>query len=107
MLSRHHLRRHWPRLTVAGFALCLMLLMVFHAPVGAFAFSGQHTAGSHVDHPRQPCLDSASFDSTLPETGFSLAVLPHSTRQTKPCNQVAWAPNPSEFRLYNRPPPVS
>lgn len=84
-----------------------MLLMAFHSPAGALAFNGQHTAGSHVDRSRQPCLDSPGFDSTLPQSGFCLVFLPQPTRQPLRSNRMAYADTPSEFRLYNRPPPLS
>lgn len=84
-----------------------MLLLAFHGPVGSFAFHAQHTAGSHVDHSRQACLDSAAFDFTLPATLFSLAFVPHGTRQPLHSRLIAHSTTPTEFRLYNRPPPLA
>jgi hypothetical protein len=106
MFVRSHRRFDWSRLAVAGFALCLMLLLTLHAPMGALGFTAQHTAGSHADHSRQPCLDSASFDSTLPEAAFSLAFVSHSTRLPVRVNVIAYSTSLTEFRLYNRPPPL-
>lgn len=107
MRQRAYPRLQWPRLAVGGFALLLMLLMVFHARVGTFALNVHHTAASHADHSRQPCLDSTSFDSTVPRSGFSLLVVPHYARQSLRLNLIRYSGGPREFRLYNRPPPLS
>jgi len=106
MTLRRYRRLYWFRFAVGAFALGLILLMAFHAPVGALASTGQHTAGSHADHYRQPCLDSASFDSTLPQSGFSLVFLPHCAHQSLRSNRIIYSARPTEFRLYNRPPPL-
>lgn len=107
MHPRHHSRLRWFRLGVGVFALCLMVLTALHAPVGVLASPGQHTAGSLASHGKQPCLDSPGFDWTVPQGRFSLVFLPDRTQGVLVANPVAYSPRAAEFRLYNRPPPIS
>ena len=107
MNRQSHIRFRWIRVAVGAFALCLMVVTALHTPVGVIAASGQHTAGSFVDHGKQPCLDSPGFDLTVPQTRFSLVSQPHLTQQSLGINLIAYSSRQDEFRLYNRPPPVS
>ncbi len=100
-------RLQWFRLAVTAVALCLMLVTALHAPGGVLVANGQHTAGSLADHAKQPCLDSSSFDWTVPQNGFVLVSQPHRTQDSLSLNPIAYSPGPAEFRLYNRPPPLS
>jgi hypothetical protein len=84
-----------------------MVVTALHTPVGVIAASGQHTAGSFVDHGKQPCLDSPGFDWTVPQTRFSLVSQPRLTQQSLGINLIAYSSRQDEFRLYNRPPPLS
>ena len=107
MHPQNYPRLQWFRLAVAVVALCLMLVTALHAPVGALVANGQHTAGSLADHARQPCLDSPSFDWTVPQSGFVLVCQPHRSQDSLSLNPIAYSAGPAEFRLYNRPPPLS
>ena len=107
MNRQSHIRVRWVRVAVGAFALFLMVVTALHTPVGVIAASGQHTAGSFVDHGKQPCLDSPGFDWTVPQTRFSLVSQPHLTQQSLGINLIAYSSRQDEFRLYNRPPPVS
>lgn len=107
MNRQSHIRFRWIRVAVGAFALCLMVVTALHTPVGVIAASGQHTAGSFVDHGKQPCLDSPGFDWTVPQTRFSLVSQPHLTQQSLGINLIAYSSRQDEFRLYNRPPPLS
>ena len=107
MHSQSYPRLQWFRLAVGAFALCVMLVTALHGPVGLLVASGQHTAGSLADHAKQPCLDSPDFDWTVPQGGFSLVFQPHRSQHSLGPNLVAYSPGPTEFRLYNRPPPLS
>lgn len=107
MNRQSHPRFRWLRLAVGAFALCLMVVTALHTPVGVLVASGQHTAGSFVDHGKQPCLDSPGFDWTVPQTRFSLVFQPRRTQHSLGINLIAYSPRQDEFRLYNRPPPLS
>ena len=108
MHSQSHHRFGWFRFAVGAFALCLMVLTALHAPGGVLAAGGQNTAASLGNHARQPCLDSPGFDWTVPTSGFPLFFqAPHSARRARAVNSIAHSSRPSEFRLYNRPPPLS
>jgi hypothetical protein len=103
-----HYRFGWFRFAVGAFALCLMLLTALHAPVGVLSAGRQNTATSLGTHARQPCLDSPGFDWTVPQSGFPLFFQsPHRARRSLAFNSIACSSRPSEFRLYNRPPPLS
>ncbi|HSB74858.1 MAG TPA: hypothetical protein VLC12_04360 [Terriglobales bacterium] len=84
-----------------------MLLTALRAPVGALAASGQPMAGSSVNHAKQPCLDSPAFDWTVPRSGLNLVFQPRETSHALVSSSVAYIPGTREFRLYNRPPPLS
>ena len=106
MSSQTHHRFRWFRFALGTFALCLMLVTAVHAPVG-FASTGQHMAGSSAGHVRQPCLDLAGFDWTVPQSASWLVFQsPHRARHPLIVNSIAYSPGPAEFRLYNRPPPL-
>ena len=84
-----------------------MLLMAFRAPAEVLAVTAQHTAGSLASHGKQPCLDTPAFDWTVPQSGFSLLFQPHREQYSLGPLPVQYSPGPIEFRLYNRPPPLS
>ncbi len=107
MDPQNHPRFRWFRLGVGAFALCLMVVTALHTPVGVLANGGQHTAGSLGNHAKQPCLDSAGFDWTVPQSGFLLLFQPHRSQHSLGTQPIAYSPGPIEFRLYNRPPPLS
>jgi hypothetical protein len=101
-------RVRWFRFAVGAFALALMVFTALHAPVSVLAASGQHTAGSSADHARQPCLDAPGFDWTVPQSGVRLLLrTPRRVQRAFGLNLVTYSPGPTEFRLYNRPPPLS
>jgi hypothetical protein len=103
-----HRRLRWFRFAVGAFALALMVFVALHAPVGVLASAGQHTAASLGNHARQPCLDSPSFDWTVPQSDVSLILrVPRCARRSSGLNQVTYSPSPVEFPLSNRPPPLS
>jgi hypothetical protein len=104
---RAHHRFRWFRFGASAFALCLMVVIALHAPV-AVASTGQHTAGRLAGHLRQPCLDLPGFDWTVPHNGPSLVFQsPERARLSHILNPIAYCSGPAEFRLYNRPPPLS
>lgn len=108
MHSQGYRRVRWFRFAVGAFALALMVFTALHAPMSVLAASRQHTAGSLGDHARQPCLDAPGFDWTVSHSGACLALQsPHRAQCSLGRNSVTYSPGPSEFRLYNRPPPLS
>ena len=107
MNRQSHPRFRWLRLAVGVFALCLMVVTALHTPVGVLVASGQHTASSFVDHGKQPCLDSPGFDWTVPQSRFSPVFQPRRAQHSLGINRIAYSPRSDEFRLYNRPPPLS
>ena len=108
MHPQSYRRIGWFRFAVGAFALALMVFTVLHSPVGMVAAGRQHTAGSSADHARQPCLDAPGFDWTVPPGGACLALKsPHRAQCSLGRNSVTYSPRPTEFRLYNRPPPLS
>ncbi len=103
-----HCRLRWFRFAVGVFALALMVFIALHAPVAVLAFAGRHTAASSGSHTRQPCLDSPSFDWTVPRSGACLILrAPRQARRSPGLNQVKYSPASTEFPLSNRPPPLS
>lgn len=107
MPSQSYRRFGWFRFAVGAFALCLMLVTALHAPAGVLAATAQHTAGSLASHGKQPCLDSPGFDWTVPQSGFALLYQPHRAQHALGLSPIQYSPGPVEFRLYNRPPPLS
>ena len=107
MHSQSHGRFGWFRFAVGAFALCLMLFTAVHAPAEVLVATAQHTAGSLAGHGKQPCLDAPGFDWTVPQSGFSLLFEPHRVQNGLGQLSVQYSPAPIEFRLYNRPPPLS
>jgi len=107
MHRQSYQRLRWFRFAVGAFALCLMVFTALHPPVGVLVAGGQHTANSFVDHAKQPCLDSPGFDWSVPQGGFALLFQPHKVQRPLGVNLIAYNPRPDEFRLYNRPPPLS
>jgi hypothetical protein len=103
--SRFHLQ--FCRFAVGAFALGLMLLVATRAPAGPLAGQYQHTVHYQGQRANQPCFDSATFDWTVPRAAFPPVLVPDVTRQTLHPIPIAFSPGPSEFRLYNRPPPLS
>lgn len=107
-MHRHSYQRfRWLRFAAGAFALCLMLYTALHTPGGVLVASGQHTAVSHAAHAKQPCLDSPGFDWSVPQAGFALVSQPHQVQRPLGVNLIAYSLGPREFRLYNRPPPLS
>ena len=101
-------RVRWFRFAVGAFALVLMVFIALHAPAGMLASAGQHTAASSGNHARQPCLDSPSFDWTVPNSSVNLVLrAPRTTRRSHGLNQVRYSAASTEFSLYNRPPPLN
>jgi hypothetical protein len=101
-------RLRWFRFAVGAFALVLMVFVALHAPVGVVAFAGQHTAASSGSHARQPCLDSPSFDWTVPNSGVYVVLrAPRPARRSPGFGPATYSPASPEFQLYNRPPPLS
>jgi hypothetical protein len=107
MRPQSHPRLGWVRFAVGAFALGLMLVSALRAPAGVLAATAQHTAGSLASHGKQPCLESPGFDWTVPQNGFSLLYEPHRAHYALGSIPVQYSPGPVEFRLYNRPPPLS
>lgn len=107
-MQRHSYQRlRWFRFVVGAFALCLMVVSALHPSGGVIAARGQHTAGSFIDHAKQPCLDSPGFDWSVPQARFGLVFQRHEAQHFLGINLIAYSPRPDEFRLYNRPPPLS
>ena len=103
-------RRHYVPgcpLGMAVFFAAFMLVTTARAPAEAVASGLQHAIHSQAGHANQPCLDSTSFDWTVSQTTFSLVSLPRCTRPVLRPDATCDSPGPSEFRLYNRPPPLS
>ncbi|HLK33811.1 MAG TPA: hypothetical protein VKT29_12020 [Terriglobales bacterium] len=102
--SRHYVR--YCRFGLAAFVVALIFATAARLPATPLPQTGQHTIHYQVTHRNQPCLDSSAFDSTVPRASFSLLLLPAASRPAMPLDLVTYLDGPSEFGLYNRPPPL-